>query len=297
MTLHNLEENRARKLAQVETWARENNDIRAMLLTSSLVSRQAPVDPFSDLDIELVLSDLQPYLADDSWLLRFGGIVAKVVENEEVFNGKHAMRMVLYDDYVKIDFKLYAVDKFREEVQAPELPEDWDVGYRVCVDKDGLTRGLQVSTYESVRIRKPTEAEFDRVFNDFWWDMTYVAKCLWRGDLFYTRFMTEDVMRSDYLLKIIEWHIAIDHDWQITTNKKGRLFKKYLPPGMWADIEATFAGSGTDDNWRALFAYADLGSNIGRRLAERLGYTYPEGLEQKIRTYLQWVRSLPAPEV
>jgi len=282
---------RNQKLTHITNWANDNPNIRAILLTSSLVNPDAPRDEFSDLDIELVFNDLSEVLSSDYWLSTFGKVIAKVVENEEAFDGKHAMRMVLYDDYVKVDFKLYSINEFLKEASNTELAEDWDVGYKVLIDKDGLTRALKPPTYQSVLIKKPTEEKFAQLLNDFWWDMTYVAKCLARDEIFYARFMTENMMRTDYLVPMLEWYIAIAHDWQITTNKHGRLFKKYLPADLWQRVEVTFADSDIENNWRALFAYADLCHELGQSLAEQLNYSYPTELENNIRQYLSFVKA------
>ncbi len=287
--------NREMQLQQVIDWANTNEAIRAALLTSSMVNPDAPVDRFSDLNIELVVRDLPLFLSDDSWISRFGTIIAIVVEDEAAFDGKHAMRMVFYEDYSKIDFKIYGIPRFREEVLADELCEDWDVGYKVLVDKDNLTSGMKPPTYQSVLIRKPEQAEYDHIFNDFWWDMTYVAKCLCRDELFYAKFMSEDNMRTQYLIKIIEWHIGLEQGWNITVNKKGRFFKRYLSPELWQKIEATFSGSDIEDNWDALFAYAALGRELGLVIAAALGYHYPRQLDEKISAYLHWARALGKP--
>jgi len=281
-------------LTNIINWARSNDDVRAMLLTSSLVNPVAPVDEFSDLDVEFVVKDLPAFLRDDSWLANFGSIVAVFVENEEAFDGIHAMRMVFYDDYPKVDFKLFSIPNFLEEATKPELPEDWDVGYKVLIDKDGLTINMHPATYEATLIKRPSDETFQLKMLDFWWDMIYVAKCLLRDELFYAKYMSEEVMRFNNLQVILEWYIGMQHDWKITTNKKGRLFKKYLSPEMWKKVEATFAGSDIEDNWRALFAYVDLGSEIGPVIAQQLGYHYPLELEQKIQAYLIKMRTPPA---
>lgn len=279
-------------LTAIINWAQSNDDIRAMLLTSSLVNPVAPVDELSDLDVEFVVKDLPAFLKDDSWLANFGDVIAVIVENEDAFDGIHAMRMVFYEDYSKVDFKLFSIPNFLEETAKPELSEDWDVGYKVLIDKDGLTNNMLPPTYEATLIKRPSNEIFQLKLLDFWWDMVYVAKCLLRDELFYAKYMSEEVMRFNNFQKIIEWHIGMQHDWKITTNKKGRLFKKYLSPEMWKKVEATFAGSDIADNWRALFAYADLGSEIGPEIARKLGYDYPAELEQKIRAYLLKIRPL-----
>lgn len=278
-------------LSIIRSWAETNDDIRAMLLTSSLVNPVAPVDEYSDLDVEFVVKDLHAFLKDDSWLANFGNIIAVIVENEDAFDGIHAMRMVFYEDYSKVDFKLYSTAKFLEETAKPELPEDWDVGYKVMIDKDHLTDNMLPPSYSVTLIKKPDNAAFQTKILDYWWDMQCVAKCLLRDELFYAKYVSEEVMRVGNLQKLLEWYIGMQHDWSITTNKKGRLFKRYLSPEMWRKVEATFSGSDIEDNWRALFAYADLGSEIGPAIARELGYNYPLGLEQKIRTYLQKMKA------
>ncbi|MFT3904091.1 MAG: AadS family aminoglycoside 6-adenylyltransferase [Niabella sp.] len=282
---------REQKLKSITDWAEHNADVRAVLLTSSLVNPLAPVDELSDLDIELIFRDNAEYISDKKWTHLFGSPIVMIEEDETAFNGKHAMKMVLYEDYVKVDFKLYSEPNFSEEVQQNELCGDWDIGYKVLIDKDGLTQNLKKPTYQVSIIKKPTEEKFRQVLNDFWWDTTYVAKCLVRKDLFYAKFMSESVIRTNYLLPLMEWYIADKHGWNITTNKFGRLFKKYLSPEMWEKTEKTFSGSDIEENWNALFAMADLTSEIGKELSEKRGYEYPEKTETDIRKYLNDLRN------
>ncbi|WP_313093571.1 AadS family aminoglycoside 6-adenylyltransferase [Chryseobacterium flavum] len=285
---------REEKLNQIIDWAENNPDIRAVLLTSSLVNPYAPVDDFSDLDVELVLESRKAYEVNNSWISIFGDPISMIEETDTVFEGKHAMKMVLYKDHVKVDFKLYQVSEFLEDVKEKVLPEDWDLGYQVLVDKDALTENMKPPTYQSVMIHPPEEQKFQQLINDFWWDTTYVAKCLKREDIFYAKFMSENVLRTDYLVPLIEWYIAGNHDWDmITTNKHGRLFKKYLSAGMWNEVESTFSGSNIEENWSALFAYADLVHKLGTSVAQSLDFTYPFKLEEDIRNYLSEVRSMP----
>jgi aminoglycoside 6-adenylyltransferase len=120
--------------------ANGNEDIRAVILTSSLVNPLAPVDDFSDLDVELIFEDNQAYIADRKMAESFWQATSMIEEDESCFNGIHAMKMVLYEDTVKVDFKLYRKSSFLQEIQHEELPEDWDIGYKILLDKDGITQ-------------------------------------------------------------------------------------------------------------------------------------------------------------
>lgn len=216
---------RDEKLRKIIDWANGNEDIRAVILTSSLVNPLAPVDDFSDLDVELIFEDSQAYTADNKWLNLFGKPISMIEEDESCFDGIHAMKMVLYEDTVKVDFKLYHKFSFLQEIKHEELPEDWDIGYKILLDKDGITQNMKPPTHQVSIIKKPDEKKFAKLITDFWWDCTYVAKCLARGDIFYAKFMSENIIRTEYLVPLLEWHIANQHNWNITTNKHGRLFK------------------------------------------------------------------------
>lgn len=111
------------KLKTIIDWAENNKDISAVLLTSSFVNPLATVDEFSDLDIELVFLDNANYVSNHNWTYHFGNPIAMVEEDSSCFDYKYAMKMVLYDDYGKVDFKLYSKSIFLEEVNGNELPE------------------------------------------------------------------------------------------------------------------------------------------------------------------------------
>lgn len=277
---------REEKLRSIISWSENNEDVRAILLTSSLVNPLAPVDEFSDLDIELIFENNSKYISDKNWIHHFGNPIAMIEEDETSFDGRHAMKMILYDDHVKVDFKLFSKDKFLEEVRLKELPEDWDIGYKVLIDKEEITKEMQKPSFQVSIIKKPSNEEFQHILKDFWWDITYVAKCLARDEIFYAKFMSESIIRTEYLIPLIEWYIASKHNWKITTNKYGRLFKKYLNHEIWLKTEQTFSGSNIKDNWKALLAMADLVSEIGRELSQKLDYEYPFKLEKDIRKYL-----------
>ncbi len=267
-------ENRNLKLQHIKNWINDNNDIRAALITSSLVNPLAPIDDFSDLDIELVFEDSENYIKSKEWLFQFGDILNYYEEGIEEFEGKHAMKMVQYMDGVKVDFKIYSIEQFLAEVNSPILPEDWDIGYEILADKDNLTSNLKPPTYQVSIIKKPSFEEFNKIVDNFWWDVTYIPKCLARGDLFYLKFMVEKIIRVEYFIPMIEWYVASQHHWNITTNKYGRLFKKYLSEQEWNQLEETFSGSDLSENWKACGKMLVIFDQMAIKVAESLKIEY-----------------------
>ena len=55
--------------------------------------------------------------------------------------------VVQYENSLKIDFNLWPVELLQRVAGSDQLPAEFDAGYQVLVDKDGLTSGLKPPTY------------------------------------------------------------------------------------------------------------------------------------------------------
>jgi len=73
---------------------------------------------------------------------------------------------------------------------------------------------------------EPVLEEFLSVVNGFFWDSVYVAKNLKRDELFYAKFVMDNVIRFGTLQKMIEWYLGIRNGWPVRPGKYGRWFKK-----------------------------------------------------------------------
>ncbi|MBT2680103.1 aminoglycoside 6-adenylyltransferase [Bacillus sp. ISL-35] len=271
-------------------WAQRNDHIRTVLLTSSRANPYAFTDLFTDYDFEIFVDDLDVFMSDDGWLDQFGVLIKKVVLQD----GNWRTRLVLYEDGTKIDFQISTNDFIKSLAELTELPAKYDNGYKVLLDKDGLTKGIPAPSYKAYFTRKPSEEIYTEIINSFWGDTAYVANSLWRDELYFAKYMLDNVIRFNYLQPAIEWYLGVKHDWSINPNKFGRWFKRYLDPGTWSELEGTYAGAGIEENWEALFRTADLFSRMAKEVGESLGYQYPMEYEQKMRAYLLKVRNLPA---
>lgn len=275
-------------LKEVAQWASNNKEIRTVILTGSRTSPEIGIDLFSDYDIEIGVNDLTDFLENEEWLSFFGNVLTCIRKEYEGF----WMRMVLYKDYVRIDFKIYAITYFEQLVEREELPKHWDRGYFILIDKNGITKDLKLPTHSSYTIRKPTEDEFLVLVNDFWWDTTYVAKSLWRNELYYAKYMLDSIIRFSYLQRMIEWNIGLRYNWAVSTNKNGRFFKRYLSEESWIELEETFCGSAIEENWIALFATIRMFRQLAATIATELHYSYPKKTDIEIGEYIEKIRSL-----
>ncbi|HLL43437.1 MAG TPA: aminoglycoside 6-adenylyltransferase [Segetibacter sp.] len=274
-------------LEEITSWAKENPDIRTVLLVGSRADPDAKVDLLSDYDIEIAVNDPRKFLDGEGWLSAFGNPLVIIPVNEDF-----KLRMVIYKDYIRIDFRIYSVEDFKQIITQTKLPQNLDNGYKILLDKDGIALNLKTPAYDVFIITKPSKEEFLATVTDFWWDTTYVAKSLWRDEIFYAKYMLDSIIRFSYLRKIIEWHISAQYNWGITTNKYGRYFKHYLDAETRRELEKTFAGSEKEENWNALLATLKLFRRLATTISQEIDCSYPEELDAEISSYLNRIKTL-----
>ena len=274
-------------------WAEHQPLVRAMLLTSSRAIPNAPADIFSDYDVILAVRDVHPFYEDRSWLETFGRVLV-LYRDPIIFDGslERFAYVTQYENGLKIDFTLWQVEILQRDVADPQLPAEFDAGYRILLDKDHLTDGLKPPTYAAYIPTPPTETEYQTVVELLFHEATYVAKHLWRDDLMAAKYNLDHGMKLDNLRLMLEWRLEIDHHWSVKPGPYGRRLKKWLSPDLWAELESTYTGAGLEANWEAMFRTVDLFRKVAVEVGERLGYAYPDDLDRRAVAYLQKVKNL-----
>jgi aminoglycoside 6-adenylyltransferase len=293
MDPHKVSEPKDKVVDQLIRWANSQSLIRAVILTSSRAIPHGSVDLFSDYDVILAMRSIQPLYVDRTWLAVFGSVLA--VYRDPLIDENGSMRsayVVQYDNSLKIDFSLWPVELLQRATEHGQLPTEFDAGYDVLVDKDDLTTILKPPTYVGYMPAPPTEAYYLELIEGFFLDTTYVAKFLWRDDMMAAKHILDHSLKQEHLRPMLEWHAEIDHQWTLKPGPYGRRLKRHLRPDLWAELESTYTGAGTEENWEALFRTIGLMRHVGGEVGKHLGYTYPQGLELRVVDYLWKVRRL-----
>lgn len=178
-------------LERLVAWGEALPSIRALILTSSRARADGSADELSDYDLIVGVSDAAVFVANDAWAPGYGEPLVRWGDQHELYGATTYFRGIIYSDHVRVDYSVWP-DAVLERVSAEALlPEDLDVGYRVLLDKDGRTSQWQAPTFRAHIPAKPTKAEFRALVEEFWWDTTYVAKSLWRGEIVFAKFMLD----------------------------------------------------------------------------------------------------------
>jgi aminoglycoside 6-adenylyltransferase len=277
-------------------WGQQQPLVRAMLLTSSRTNPAAPVDVLSDYDLIVVVTDIQLYLADESWLEAFGDpLVVYRDPVRHLYRCEVFTRVTHYQDGTKIDYSIWPAELLAQIIAQPRLPDFLDIGYRVLLDKDHLADALPPPTYTAYIPAPPTAAAYRKVIDDFFNDALYVAKYLWRDDLLPAKYSLDNVMKLECLRQMLEWRMEIAHGWAIKPGVNGRGLKRHVQPEIWAALERTYVGGEIAENWDALFQTIELFHTVAADLGAQLGYTYPDVMEQRVLAHVRKLRHLDRP--
>ena len=261
-----------------------------MLLTSTRAVPNAPVDEFSDYDVVLFVEDIHPFQEERSWLADFGEVLVAYwdpIYLDPDFGLVKFGNVTQYADGLKIDFTLCPVEMLRRIVRAPTLPAEFDAGYRVLLDKDHLADDMKSPTYRAYIPVRPTNEAYQTMINDFFSDAPYVAKCLLREELLPVKWCLDYDMKYVYLRPMLEWLMGLHYNWSLPTGWLGKGLKKKLPPGLWSQLEATYAGANPAENSEALFRTMALFRHVAMEVGNELGYEYPLDLDERVTAFVK----------
>ena len=258
-------------LARILAWAEAEDCVRLVVLTSTRARPEGPPDALSDYDVIVALDDFSAF----DPVAAYGAPAARWGDEHDVHGVTTLFRGVVYDDGVKVDWTLWPAS-VPELIAAYGLDDSLDVGYRVLLDKDGLTRGWATPTFRAHIPAKPTEAEYVALVEEFWWSATYIAKAEARGERLFSRRVLDVDLTHGVLRRMLEWSIETDRDWDWKPGAHGRGIERELPAETAAELDAAI---GSFERTVTLFR------RIAGEVGESLGYSYPQYADDAVSRY------------
>lgn len=275
-------------------WAESRENARSLIVTSTRGIPGADVDAYSDFDVIAVVNDVRSMVDDTTWQADFGEVLISYWDPLHVDPSTGAEwvgNVTIYANGLKIDFNLWSPQHYTDVTAGPDPYAEFDAGYRVLVDKDGLTTDLPAPTFTSYIPPRPDEATYLRLITDFLIGVPYVAKGLLRDQLLPTKWVLDFDMRFNYLVPMLEWRVECDHEWSLKTGNLAKGLKAHLPADVWSGLESTFTGADSEANWNALFEMIKLFGRVAHEVGGLLGYTYPEDLIARVTDHAHRMRA------
>ncbi len=269
--------------------AKEDERIRAVIMNGSRVNPHVKRDCFQDYDIMYVVKDIQSFTSNHNWIHRFGEIMIVQMPEEMLLvppdgDGKFPYLMQFMDGN-RIDLTLVPVELMNNFVGQDSLS-------KLLLDKDNCIEEFPPASDKDYLIKKPTEKEFLGCCNEFWWCNTNVAKGLWREELSYAKGMLDGPVR-DMFIVMLEWHIGMKTDFTVNAGKFGKHFEQYIEKDMWEQFKRTFSNAEYENIWESFFVMGDLFREVANEIANAYGYSYPQGDDDRVTSYLKHVKALP----
>ena len=267
--------------------AKEDDRIRAVLMSGSRANPDCPKDAFQDYDIIYYVTDVAPFYNNTGWITAQFGRPAIMQMPEAMTlippdgDGSFVCLMI-FEDGNRIDL---CITKDLTNHIADGEPAV------VLLDKDGFLPDIRIKP-DFWYIKKPTQQLFSDCCNEFWWCLNNVGKGIARDELPYAMGMFHDPVR-DMLNRMLEWHIGTTHDFQVSAGKMGKYFKKYLSKEFYRMYAATYCGSDYREFWSAVFTACELFREAALDVAKALGFTYNHDEDRAMMTYLTGLKERP----
>ena len=263
--------------------ARKDDRIRAVLMVGSRANPAAPEDPYRDYDITYVADDSSAFFNDPRWIEECFGRPC-LMQMPDLMDplppdaGKHFAYLMMFGDGNRIDLTIS---------EEPGIDEGEPA--IILLDKDGILDLFPSPDDRIWHVRAPSEKQYSDCCNEFWWCLNNVGKGLARDEIPYAMKMFGVIVR-DMLDRMLGWYIGVDTGFSVSVGKFGKYYKRHLPEDMYSAYLMTYPSSKHEQIWDSVGVACDLFHKASLHVADQCGFSYNQGEEDAMRSYLRRIR-------
>jgi len=271
------------------SYARQDENVRVVVLNGSRANPSVKKDLFQDYDIAYFVEDMRPLIRNRELIEYFGELMILQLPDEMGAGMPPASSrygyLMQFTDGNRIDLSICALDSLEASVSGDSLTV-------ILLDKDDRVQDLPASSDRDYHPKKPTQKMFEDCCNEFWWLTPYVAKGLWRRELIYSRYTLDCLVRGE-LMKMLEWVFGIRTGFTRSMGKQGKFLKEDLESSDWTMLEGTYPDANFENMWEALFRMGSLFRRSAGFVGDTYGFDYPFQEDQNVTEFLNLIRALP----
>jgi len=263
-------------------WGESLPAVRVILVGGSQARQIKPADDYSDLDITLYVIGNYELEADSylEWMRNFAPLWMILNEHDVERKGW----LILYQGGIKVDFAVMPITALQPLIADRYLWNDLQRGYKILLDKDGVAAQLPAPTpFDPPPYRPPTEAQFIKCVDGYFYGVVYVAKQIRRSNMWKVKWA--DQMQQAMLLEMLEWHAHATGDMPVDTYSRGDFMRDWVSEATWRELHEVFAHFDATDSWKSLIASIRLFTRLTKETATSLGYTYPQQMIDEVTDY------------
>ena len=258
--------------------------IRAVTMEGSRANKNATHDQYCDFDICYIVSDIREFTKDNKWVEIFGEIL--IVQYPMDWYS-HPYNYAGHDNFAYlIQFK----DGNRIDLTLIDVCNiDKEQGYCepriVLLNKDNFKELQQIDDESVFYIQKPSEMEYYNTCNEFRWLSVYISKGLCREELYYAKY-AYDVLMMEMFIKMLNWKIGVDNDFDVTTGNHSKYLKRFLSLEEMKRFHSVFPNGTYEDIWSKLYVIYDYFAEIAKYVGEALKYNFDAKETEEVRIFL-----------
>ncbi len=281
-----------RLIKKFARWAQNQSDIRGAIVVGSRAREKYPADEWADLDVIVITTQPEQYIACADWIKNMGDPILTFVE--PTADGEEKERRVLYEGMLDVDFAVFPMERVQALIRnakdpqvAAALANSLGRGVRVLLDKDGTLAKIEplVGSIEIPKRCPPTEQEFLAVVNDFLYHAVFTVKHVKRGELWWAKSCSDCYMQQ-LMLQMMEWHARTLQGQDYDTWFRGRFLEEWVEPEVLKDLRKTFSHYDEKDIGRALVASFNLFRKMAYEISAKLGYSYPDKAGEIVTSWI-----------
>ena len=267
-------------ILKIKHWAKNNDDIRAVLIVGSRANSIDPPDKYSDLDIIFITKNIEFYEKNTEWIKAFG--IPIVCFTEPTFTASFEHR-VLYESFLDVDIILgdsEKSDNLFNEIFLIIVKR----GYRFVIDKDNYEKSLEKKEKPS----KTTTINIDDIsneINNYWFHCIWLSKKILRGEL-WTAVKALNSYFSTRLLYMMEANKKISTNFIDDTWYEGRHMEKWADSLVIKQIQGSFTDYDKQGIIKSLYHHMNFYYKLSSKVANYYGIEYPKIARNKI---INWI--------
>lgn len=259
--------------------AKADKNVRAVCLGGSRANPSVKKDDYQDYDITYLVRNVSIIAENKNFPKKFGQpliVQEPLPENPEI----NYTCLMLFDDGTRIDLQVERLDNHYCIKDSLAM---------LLFDKDNIFQGIPVSSDRNYWIKKPTEIEYQQACNNFWWCLNNVVKGIKRQQLSYAIRMYMETSHRE-LEKLLDWQIASNYQFQMTTGMWGKNLSQYLLPEVYNLYTKTYPSGTGAELWKSLLISCDLFHDSAVYLSQKLNFVYHQSEEDGMRSYLKMMK-------
>lgn len=265
--------------------AMEDDRIRAVAMDGSRANKNAVHDKYSDFDIVYYVTDVCEFTRDKSWINYFGDIL--IVQNPmdwyshpyDYEGYETFVYLIQFADGNRIDLSIVDIRNIEKEIHnnEPRL---------VLLNKDNFKELIPIDSEEEFFIKPPTKMEFYNTSNEFRWLSIYISKGLCREEFYYAKYSYE-VLIMEMFMKMLNWKIGIEQEFNVTTGAHYKYLKRFLSEEEMKRLQGIFPNGEYEDMWDKLFLMYDYFDELETEVAKHFNFVCDKDERKRVRDFLE----------